>query len=142
MVTVPVEDFPPVTEAGLREMDMSVGELIVSVAPAETTPVVPVTSAMTCVATATVLTVKLAEVLLAAIATVLGTVADFTLLWSFTTMPPFGAGPESITVPLDEAPPATEGGFNVMDWIAVGRIASEVASVIDLSFTTILAVNG
>jgi hypothetical protein len=64
-------------------------------------------------ATAVVLTVNVALVAPAAIVTVEGTLATVVLLLeSATCAPPVGAGPLSVTVPVEEFPPVTLAGFN------------------------------
>jgi len=63
-------------------------------------------------ATALVLTVNVALVAPAAIATLDGVLATFVLLLeSVTTAPPEGATPLSVTVPVEEFPPVTLVGF-------------------------------
>ncbi len=58
------------------------------------------------------LTVKVAVVSFAATVTVAGTVAAAVLLLdSVMTAPPAGAGPFSVTVPIELVPPRTEVGF-------------------------------
>src|SRR5260370_225082 len=62
--------------------------------------------------TALVLTVNVALVAPAAIVTLDGVLATFVLLLeSVTTAPPEGAAPLSVTVPVEEFPPATLVGF-------------------------------
>jgi hypothetical protein len=61
--------------------------------------------------TAVVVTVKVAVVALAATVTLAGTVAAGLSLLSATTMPPVGAGPLSVTVPIDGLLPTTRVGF-------------------------------
>src|SRR5438132_13150435 len=68
------------------------------------------------VATAVVLIVKVAVVLAAGTVTLEGTLAAALLLESATCAPPAGAGPLSVTVPVDDCtPPATLAGFNVSE---------------------------
>jgi hypothetical protein len=63
-----------------------------------------------------VVMVKLAEKLPKGIVTVAGTFARFGLLLDrFTTNPPEGAGAESVTVPVEGAPPATVVGFTASE---------------------------
>ena len=45
---------------------------------------------------------------------------------SITTIPPDGAGPESVTVPLTLAPPTTVDGLSVSEDVA-GRVTVNVA---------------
>src|SRR5438132_5299857 len=68
------------------------------------------------VATAVVLIVKVAVVLAAGTVTLEGTLAAALLLESATCAPPAGAGPLSVTVPVDDCvPPVTLVGFNVSE---------------------------
>lgn len=67
--------------------------------------------------TPTVFTVNVTEVFPAAMVTDAGTVADLELLESLTTIPPVGAGPLRVKVPVEVLVPATDVGFNVRDTI-------------------------
>ena len=58
-----------------------------------------------------VFTVKVALVAPAGTVTLVGTLAAALLLESRTCAPPAGAGPLSVTVPVEEFPPATLVGF-------------------------------
>ena len=58
-----------------------------------------------------VLTVKVAEVLPAVTVTLAGTVTLALLLERATTMPPVGAAPVNVTVPVELLPAATDVGF-------------------------------
>ena len=66
-------------------------------------------------ATAVVVTVKVAVVAPAATVTLTGTVAAALLLDRVTASPPVGAALPKVTVPVDEVPPVTEVGFSVTD---------------------------
>src|SRR5947207_14192308 len=66
-------------------------------------------------ATALVLIVKVAVVLAAGTVTLEGTLAAVLLLESVTCAPPAGAGPLSVTVPVEEFPPATLVGFSASE---------------------------
>ena len=63
--------------------------------------------------TALVVTVNDAFVAPAATVTLAGVLADALLSEIVTTAPPDGAGPVSVTVPCDEAPPRTLVGFKL-----------------------------
>jgi len=69
-----------------------------------------------------------------------GAEAEVELLESFTTRPPVGAGPVSVTVPAEESPPETEAGFSPTDCneaVAIVKVADWVA---EPSFAVIVAV--
>src|SRR5256885_16893339 len=71
--------------------------------------------------TADVFIGKVAVVLAAGTVTLEGTLAAALLLESVTCAPPAGAGPLSVTVPVDDCvPPVTLVGFNVSEE-TVGR---------------------
>ena len=77
-------------------------------------------------ATALVLIVKVALLLPAGTITLEGTLAAPLLLESITCAPPAGAGPLSVTVPMDDcAPPITLVGFNVSVETVGGVTANE-----------------
>jgi len=65
--------------------------------------------------TGLVLTVKVALVAPAGTATLEGTLAAPLLLESVTCAPPAGAGPLSVTMPVEEFPPETLVGFSVSE---------------------------
>jgi len=121
-VTLPVEDCtPPMTVLGFKVSEDSVGggggggftvSEAVLVTPAKVAEIVTVVDALT----ALVLTVNVALVAPSATVTLEGTVAtDVSLLESATCAPPDGAGPLSVTVPVEEFPPVTLVGLNVRE---------------------------
>src|SRR6202158_5694186 len=82
--------------------------------------------------TAVVLTVKVAVVAPAGPATLEGTLAAPLLLESATCAPPAGAGPLSVTVPVEDCtPPITLVGFSVSEE-TVGSGGGATVSVADL----------
>src|ERR1700676_5385865 len=79
--------------------------------------------------TALVLMVNVALVAPAATVTLEGTVAAVvSLLESVTSAPPVGAGPLSVTVPVEEFPPVTLVGFSESEERATGAEAEEDSS--------------
>ena len=67
-------------------------------------------------ATTLVVTINVAVVAFAGTVTLVGTCpAPLLLLDSVTTAPPAGAGPVSVTVPVEDAPPNTDVGFIVTE---------------------------
>jgi len=91
---------------------------------------VPVMVAVFVLDTATVFTVNVIEVAPTGTVTLAGTVAQLMLDESVTTVPPVGAGPLMVTVPVDEVPPWTEVGFTLTLTNAGGVIASGAVSVV------------
>jgi len=118
-VTVPVEfALPPTTVVGfsVKEVNPVAAGFTVSVAEAE--PLyVAVMTAVADVVTAFEVTVKVADVALAATITVAGTVAAAVLpLDNATETPPAGAGLLSVTVAVEFAvPPINVAGFSETD---------------------------
>src|SRR5882724_4114752 len=118
-VTVPVEEFPPVTLVGFSESDVRVGGgggagVTVNEADRVTPLYVPEMVTVVDAATALVLIVNVALVAPAATVKLDGTVAAVVLLLeSATCAPPVGAGPLSVTVPVEDCiPPTTLVGFS------------------------------
>jgi hypothetical protein len=110
-VTVPVEVVPPVTEVGLRVTVLSAAAVTVRAA-VFVTPRFPEIVTEALLATGLVVMVNVAVVAFAATVTLAGTCAAAVLLLDrVTTAPPAGAGPFSVTVPVDEMPPTTEVGL-------------------------------
>jgi hypothetical protein len=113
-VTVPVDEAPPVSDAGLTAAKASVGAtgLIVSGAVFVTAAAVAVIVAVVTVPTAVVVTMNVAVVAPWATVTFAGTFAAALLLDRFTTKPPAGAALERVTVPVEEVPPVTVVGLS------------------------------
>ena len=112
-VTVPVEELPPFTLVGLMARLESTGALIVRVAVCVVPARVAETVTVVFVPTATVVTVKVAVVAPAATVTLAGVVADGLLSDRVTTVPPVGAAPVRVTVPVEELPPVKVLGLMV-----------------------------
>ena len=92
----------------------SVADLIVLLYEAEIVAEVVIT-------TIDVLTVKVALALPAGMVTMDGTLAAPLLLESMTCAPPAGAGPLSVTVPVEDCrPPTTLVGFSVSEATVMG----------------------
>jgi hypothetical protein len=84
------------------------------------------------VVTVLVVTVKVALVAPAATVTLAGTVAtEVRLLERVTTVPPVGAGPDSVTAPVEGAGPLTVVGFRVKA-LSVGAVTVKVAVLVVL----------
>ena len=79
---------------------------------------------------AVVVTVNVAVVLPAATVAVAGTVAAVLLLDRATEIPPLGAAPLKVTVPVDEAPRLTLAGLTDTDEIAVADAVIPSAAVL------------
>ena len=142
MVTVPVAAPPPVTDAGETLTETSIGAVMERVAVALFPFTVAVIVAVTAALTAAVVTVNVADVCPAATVTVPGTIADELLDASATNKPPVGAGPLSVTVPVDDVPPATVVGFNTTDVVtgavtvsdAFALVVNAPAEIVDVAF--------
>ena len=81
------------------------------------------------IATALVLTLKLALVAPAGTVTLAGTAAAALLLESATCAPPAGAGPFRVTVPVEALPPVTLVGLRPSDETTGGSTVSEALRV-------------
>lgn len=81
-------------------------------------------------ATGEVVTVKFAVRALAATVTEAGAwAADELLFARVTTLPPAGAGPLNVTVPVEELPPLTVVGFRATELTAGGFTVSDEPAV-------------
>jgi len=71
-----------------------------------------------------------------------GSVADLLLLFSLTTIPPFGAVPSRATVAVDVVPPTRVAGSSVIEAMYAGLIVSDAAWVTVPTVATMIAVVG
>jgi len=125
-VTVPVDDCaPPVALIGLNVSEETVGGVTVSEADMLTPPYDAEMVTGVDAATALVLIVKVAVLLPAGTVALEGTLTAPLLLESITCAPPAGAGPLSVTVPVDDCTPVTLVGFNVSEETVGGVTVSE-----------------
>jgi hypothetical protein len=127
-VTVPVEEKPPVTAVGFMVTLLRAAGLTVRVA-VRVALYVPVIVAGVDELTALVVTEKVAVVAPAATVTLAGTTATALLLESVTVAPPTGAMLPSVTVPVEELPPATVAGLRVKFESTGGLMASVAVRV-------------
>lgn len=128
-VMVPVLVSPPITEVGASVKVAGPGGVIVNVPVADVPPNDPVIVTRVDDATTVVLTTKEAVEAPPATVTVTGGLALALFEPSPTTVPPAGAGPESVTVPVVDLPPITETGENVIPVGSGGLIVSGVVVV-------------
>jgi len=131
-VTVPTDELPPVTEVGLTLTELRATGLIVNVVCTVFPLKVADSVDVTVLVTVLVVTVKVAVVEPAATVTLAGVCATELLSARDTTTPPEGAGPFSVTVPVDDAPPATDVGFITIELIANGVIVTFACTVLPL----------
>lgn len=110
-VTVPVEETPPRTLVGFKVRPLGTGARIVRTAVLVMPPVAAEIVDVVLAAITEVEIVKVAEVAPAATETVAGTVAEGLLLDSATIVPPEGAAPDKVTVPVELLPPRTLVGL-------------------------------
>jgi hypothetical protein len=90
-------------------------------------------------ATVLVVTVKVAEVVPARMRTEAGTVAPAMLLDSPTAVPPDGAVPFRVTVPVELAtPPITVVGLRLTDCTAVARGLTVKVAVVELPYVAVI----
>ena len=128
-VTVAMEVFPPVTDAGFRLSGLRDAADTVN-ARVLVAPYTPVMVTVVFAETGFVVTVKVADVAFAATMTLGGTcAAKVVSLDRLTTAPAAGAGPFRVTVPVEEVPPITVVGLNVTLLRAAAVTVSEAVLV-------------
>jgi hypothetical protein len=151
--TVPTEEAPPITEVGETERPEIAGGVRVRVAFADEPWRVPVIVAETDDATADVEIENVALVEPAETVTVAGTTALVLLEVKLTAIPPEGAIPLRVTVPVEEAPPVSEvgdtespetvGGFTVSVALRVAPFnVPDIVAAVDIETAVVLILNG
>ena len=138
-VTVPVEEWVPVTDVGFKVNEVSVAGLMVRVAVFEVLPCVAVIVAVVTELTAVVEIVKVPVVAPAATVTDAGTVALAVLELKVITLPDDPAGPLKVTVPVEDEPPETVAGLIVKEENVAGLIVSVAVWLVPLSVPVIVA---
>lgn len=109
-VTVPIEEDPPITDGGVNVKLAGTSGLIVRTDETEVIPIAAVIVAEVTAATPDVVIENWAVVAPSATVTLDGVCALALSEDRFTTTPPAGAGPVSVTVPVGEVPLGTELG--------------------------------
>ena len=110
MVMVAVDVLPPATDVGERVTEIGVGPRTVNDVVTVTPLFVALSVAIAFVWMSVVATVNVAVDAPAATVTLAGTDAAAKLDERSTIRPPAGAGPDSVTVPVADAPPRTDVG--------------------------------
>lgn len=136
MVTVPVEEVPPTTEFGEITRPIGTGGLIDNAAVTDAFPIEALMVAEVTEATADVKIVKVAELEPVGTVTLVGGDALLEDEESDTTMPPEGARPLRVTVPVEVEPPIKVLGVTVR---LVGK-ADETVNVADTAVLPTVAV--
>ena len=114
-VTVPVDELPPSTEAGLTETALS--DLVTARLAVFVPPYVAEIVAVVFAETTAVVTLKVAVAAFAGTVTLAGTCAAAALLLdSVTAAPLAGAGALSVSVPVEPAPPGTDVGLSTNEF--------------------------
>lgn len=139
IVTDPVTEVPPMTVVGLREKPLMTGGVIVRVAETVVPPSEADIEAVVVLATAVVVTTNVTLVAPLGTVAVAGTTALELPELRFTMMPPLGAGPLKVNVPVDEDPPMTDAGATVRLAGTGGVIVSVAFAVTPPSVAEIVA---
>ena len=113
ITTDPAAVLPPTIEEGLTLTETRLGAVTVRFPEAEPPPQDAVRVAVTVVPTEIVFTEKVTLRPFAGTTTVAGGIAADWLLLNFTVIPPVGAGPLRVTLPVEATPPTTDDGVIV-----------------------------
>jgi hypothetical protein len=146
-VTVPVDELPPRTDVGRSLTELRFAAVTVKVAVFVIVPYVAEIATDVLAATGAVVTLNVALVAFGAIVTLAGTLAAAVLLLpSVTSAPPAGAGPFSLTVPVDALPPRTDIGLTVTE-LRAAAVTVKVAVFVIVPYvaeiaTDVLAATG
>ena len=128
MVIVAVDVLPPATDVGESVTDTGAGPRTVSDVVTVTPLFVALSVAVALLWINVVVTLNVAVDAPAATVTLAGTVAAARLDDTVTTRPPAGAGPDSVTVPVADAPPRTDAG----ETVTLDATGATTVSVTDL----------
>jgi len=139
-VTVPVAELPPVTDVGERLTPPSSDGSIVKVADFVPVPNAAAIVAATLPETTEVVIVNVAELAPAGIVSVEGIEALVLLELNLIVMPPAGAVPLRVTVPVEDNPPTTADGETVRPPRLIGLMVSEADLVEPPMVVAIVAV--
>jgi hypothetical protein len=112
---VPVLEAPPIRAAGETEEPDSAAAVMVRMAFRVIVPYEPDMVALAFAATGLVVTLKVPLVAPAGMVRLGGTCAAALLLESAICTPPAGAAAPRLAVAVEDTPPLTEVGFNVID---------------------------
>lgn len=137
---VPVELMPPTSVAGAKLTFDGTGGMTTSVAVTDELPDAAVIVADVTVATADVAIVNVADEEPAATVTVGGVIALALLEVNVTTVPLFGAGAFSVTVPVEDLPPTRLVGETVRPFSPNGSIVSAALADAPPDVAAIIAV--
>jgi hypothetical protein len=141
-VTVPADEIPPSTVVGETVTALIDATLITRIDVIVLAPTVPEIVACVVAATADVEIENEADVAPPATVIAFGGDALELLEESLTTVPPVGAGPFSVTVPVDGTPPTTEVGETLRLSSPGGRTARVASAVAFPNAAVIVALIG
>jgi len=111
-LTVPIAELPPMSELGETTSPDSSGVSMLSDVVKVLLPCIAEIVAVTLAVTAVVLIVKLTVCAPAGTVTFAGNVAEELEEVKLTVVPPFGANPLRVTVPVRDVPPTTVDGVS------------------------------